>query len=86
MLSLSKKSERKSSIKASSLARPAVKPKSSLSRTSFESGQGDDDLSLLSSSAKATESTQQIKEDDIFMEARSKTKASMRYVHALNLC
>jgi len=77
LLALSKKSERKSSIKASSSTRPVVKPKPQ-SRTSFESGQGDDDLSLLSSSAKSLDATQQIKEEDIFVEARSKNKTSLR--------
>ena len=77
LLALSKKSERKASIKASSSARPVVKPKPQ-PRTSFEGGQGDDDLSLLSSSAKSLEGAQQIKEDDIFMEARSKNKTSLR--------
>lgn len=48
-------------------------------RTSFESGQGDDDLSLLSSSARRLENVQQAhEEDDFFVEARTKNRASLR--------
>ena len=78
LLALSKKSERKQSIKAASTSsRPSVKPKPQ-TRTSFETNPEDDDFSLLAAS-KTSSSVEEKAEKDFFSEARTKTRgASLR--------
>lgn len=75
LMALSKKSERKASIKTSSSKRPATKPKPQ-TRTSFESIPDDDDLTMLSSASTTERAAKPDKaEADLFKEAR---KMSLR--------
>eukprot|EP00112_Aurelia_sp_Birch-Aquarium-sp1_P008250 Seg1904.3 transcript_id=Seg1904.3/GoldUCD/mRNA.D3Y31 product="Vacuolar protein sorting-associated protein 37A" protein_id=Seg1904.3/GoldUCD/D3Y31 len=79
LLALSKKSERKQSIKAATTtSRPSVKPKPQ-TRTSFEANPEDDDFSLLAAASKTSTSVEEKAEKDFFAEARTKTRgASLR--------